>query len=348
VGQEVGDNPFGERSMLAADGGMDEAAEARNFCRCVGETDSPSVDRIEAALPTPLRTSGLSFIDTPLEEVVSLLQSDYDIPIQLDMPALDEIGLGPDEQVTIELHNISLRSALRLMLKTMQLTYVIRDEVLLITTPEAAEAELATCVYDIRGLIDEANEKSPKTLVDTIISCVATETWAANGGGEAEIRSLQPGLLVISQTRAVHEEVQGLLAAIRDVRRQPVPAEAAAPRPADADRLVTRSYTLHVTRAADSDEVRAQVRELIVQAMPDQRWNGRLENGQPVVLTVLPDRIVVRHTQSVQDALQTLLADSGVAVVQPEGTSGVAGRDFGGRMGGKGGGFFQPAPASRE
>ncbi len=109
--------------------------------------------RIETALRSPLRTAGLSFIDTPLEEVVSLLQSDYDIPVKLDTTALDEIGLGPDEPVNVELHNVSLRSALRLMLKDLQLTYIIQDEVLMITTPEAAEAELVVKVYPVADLV---------------------------------------------------------------------------------------------------------------------------------------------------------------------------------------------------
>ena len=72
------------------------------------------------------------------------------------------------------------------------------------------------CVYDVRDLVatpvrpaqagaSAAADYDP--LIDAIVSCVATETWAESGGGEAEIRPLPPGLLVISQTRAVHDEI---------------------------------------------------------------------------------------------------------------------------------------------
>src|SRR5690606_6406610 len=45
------------------------------------------------------------------------------------------------------------------------------------------------------------------SLIDLIISTVAADTWAENGGGEAEIRPFPGNLsLVISQTQAVHEE----------------------------------------------------------------------------------------------------------------------------------------------
>lgn len=58
-------------------------------------------------------------------------------------------------------------------------------------------------------------------LIDTIISCVATESWAENGGGEAEIRPLG-GMLVISQTKAVHTQIESLLGMIRrDVGARP-------------------------------------------------------------------------------------------------------------------------------
>ncbi len=245
AGAEEADDPFSpvvkslqaadERSILVADRQAEPKPESSYHCSCVGEPDSAAVTRIKQALQAPLRSPGLDFTDAPLEEVVNSLQTDYGIPLQLDVSALDEIGLGPDEPVTINLHNISLRSALRLMLTSLNLTYIIRDEVLLITTQDEAESHLVTCVYDVRGLADDADPESTKSLIDAIVSCVASETWAVNGGGEAEVRPLKPGLLVVSQTQAVQEEVADLLRAIRKMRervpitrasgREPEPAQ---------------------------------------------------------------------------------------------------------------------------
>jgi general secretion pathway protein D len=54
------------------------------------------------------------------------------------------------------------------------------------------------------------------SLIDLIVSTVANETWAENGGGEAEIRPFPTNLsLVISQTQAVHEEIADLLEQLR-------------------------------------------------------------------------------------------------------------------------------------
>ncbi len=53
-------------------------------------------------------------------------------------------------------------------------------------------------------------EREIKNLANVIVSCIASETWATNKGGEAQVRTLRPGLLVISQTQAVHEQVAEL------------------------------------------------------------------------------------------------------------------------------------------
>ena len=149
--------------------------------------------------------------------MVNQIQEEHGIPIQLDLPALRDAGLNPQEPVTVNVHNVSLKSALRLMLKQHQLTYVIQNEVLTITTPEQAETNLVTCVYDVRDLPSGSGDNI-QPLIDAITSCVASESWASNGGGQAEIRPLKPGVLVVSQTQAAHEQIGDLLDALRQIR----------------------------------------------------------------------------------------------------------------------------------
>lgn len=303
----------------------------QEFCHCVGEDSAPTVERIRKALGSPLSKNGLDFNDAPLEQVLSVLQEEYGIPVKIDTPALDEIGISSDAPVSVNLRDISLRAGLKLMLKGLGLTYVIEDEVLMITTPGEAETKLKVCVYDVRNLIDPSKSSDMDSLRDTIVSCVATESWAANGGGEAEIRSLRPGLLVISQTRVVHDEVRALLETIRRQLHTQVPREAAIdgamPGLAldDDARVVTRSYILQIQQPGDAKALATQIRELITTALPNEQWAGRLENGEPIILTVLPDRIVLRHRQSVQDKVATLLSDSNIATAAPEVAGGARG-----------------------
>lgn len=324
------------------------AAAQHELCRCVGEEAlSPSVASIRTALRSPLGNNGLHFTDEALENVIDRLQEEYAIPIKIDAPALDDLGVQADQPVTFSVRGISLSAALRFMLKSLGLTYIIQDEMLLITTPDEAEKELKVCVYNVRDLVDPAKPEEIDTLREIIASCAATETWKVNGGGEAEIKPFRSGMLVISQTQAVHEEVTGLLEALRSQSKaepnvaamnQPVASPAAA---AAGNQVVTRSYYLQINQQPGSESFAPTIRELITQSLPDEQWAGRLDNGDSVVLTVLPDRVVLRHRQSVQQKVESLLTDSGIA--SPPVAAGAMGR------GGFGsGGFYNPRPADDE
>src|SRR6266849_4860248 len=77
------------------------AATTAPSCRCVGEGSSSSITKIRAALASPLKSTGLEFTNTPLEQVANQVQEEYGIPIQLDVPALQDAGLNPQEPVTV-------------------------------------------------------------------------------------------------------------------------------------------------------------------------------------------------------------------------------------------------------
>ena len=338
-----------EKAMLAE--GQEVAAAAKQggheICRCVGESDSAAVAKIEQALSGPLHSTGLDFVDTPLADVVTAMQDDYGIPIQLDTTALEEIGVGTDEKVTANLHNITLRSALRLMLKRLQLNYAIQDEVLIITSPQEAEAQLKTCVYNVGSLAGE-HDAQMGSIIDTIVSCIATDTWAKNGGGQAEVRAIKPGLLVVSQTRAAHEEIRSLLTTLLKMQDSHATAVATttANVPRDGREVITRSYTLQLNPTDDIATMRNQVHELVTASLPEETWSGRLASGEGVMLSVFHDRIVVRQTPAVQEKVQKILTDSGVATpAAAVGSMPGAASGFGGTNG-RGGGFFRPADNS--
>ena len=82
--------------------------------------------------------------------------------------------------------------------------------------------------------------------------------------------------------------------------------------------------------------MRSQVRELIEHSLPEEAWTGKLADGQAVTLTVFHDRIVVRQTPAVQEKVQKLLTDSGIARPARSGEENRGGGFFGG---GGGGGF---------
>jgi len=95
----------------------------------------------------------VSFVEQPLKEAIDYLKDKHGIPIVLNSKALQDAGVNPDTPLTKDLKNITLRSALRLILNDFDLTYVVRDEVLLITSHDDAEGKLITKVYPVGDLV---------------------------------------------------------------------------------------------------------------------------------------------------------------------------------------------------
>ncbi|MBA4107711.1 MAG: hypothetical protein C0485_18415, partial [Pirellula sp.] len=111
--------------------------------------------RIYSALRQPLRAP-LDFVAQPLSDVVSVLAEDFSIPIVIDTTALDAVASSPDVEVNFQISNVTLKSALELMLKSVgegDLTYVVDNEVLMITTQEEAEKRLQVRVYPVADLV---------------------------------------------------------------------------------------------------------------------------------------------------------------------------------------------------
>jgi hypothetical protein len=109
-----------------------------------------SEERIHAALN---KTTELDFVEAPLKDVVQYLADLHSIPLVLATKKLSEAGIDPDTPVTKKLNGVTLRSALRLLLRDLELTYLVRDEVVQITTPEDAEAHVINKVYPVADLV---------------------------------------------------------------------------------------------------------------------------------------------------------------------------------------------------
>lgn len=181
------------------------------------EPRTESEQRIQEALASQI-TAPMEFVDAHLQEVVHLLQDEYSIPIELDLRALDDIGIGPEEPITINSRNVRLRSALRRLLDQLDLTYTVKDEVLLITTPDEAAVDLETRVYPIDGF-DGVDEE---TIGDLILLVVSPDTWRDNGTGEGSLVTV-PGRLVVLQTYQVHEEINKLLWQMEQTKNKETP-----------------------------------------------------------------------------------------------------------------------------
>jgi len=224
----------------------------------LGAPVSPSVRQptpTEAAIETALlKTVSLDFDQTAFSDIVDFLRKFTGQNVVLDVKALNRAGVGPDVAISLKVNDVSLKNALRLMLAQIDAAYIVKNDVLLITSRKAAAEHMVTRVYPVPELWigfepaatarpavltcqfagddddDDDDDDDRETarrqkyglqwaLVDLIVNTVDPASWVENGG-EGTIRIFEPTKsLVIRQTLPNHERVADLIAQLKAARK---------------------------------------------------------------------------------------------------------------------------------
>jgi len=96
----------------------------------------------------------MQFQAAPLARVIEHLGKLADINVHIDPNGLATEGVSTDTPVTINLsQEVSLKSALNLVLEPLHLSYVIKDDVLKITSEQLTRGEVYTRAYDVADLV---------------------------------------------------------------------------------------------------------------------------------------------------------------------------------------------------
>ena len=209
-------------SIAVLGSGLFAAAWAQTSVRLVSTGDVHPQTQIEAALA---RRQNVRVSDLPLGQLASSLSRYSGINVVVDERALADADadLPFGATISVELRDVTLRTALDTMLRPLRLTWLIHGETLLITTQAEAESKLDVRVYPIKDLAllrdDEGNESYDfDELIDLITTTVEPVSWDTVGGRGSLSPSETAGALVCSQTREVHEQVEALLDTLRRVR----------------------------------------------------------------------------------------------------------------------------------
>jgi hypothetical protein len=181
----------------------------------------PAEAKIREALNGP---TVIDFVETPLQDVIDYLIDAHQIPIQVHKRAFDDAGIGTDTPITRHLRgNVSLASALNLILSDLDLTYVIGNEVLLITTEADARTRTVLRTYEVSDLVDPM--QYAEQLADVIRTAVIKPAIARAQPGGPGGEELPPddrraiitfrNTLIVRETERVHAEIEALLAELR-------------------------------------------------------------------------------------------------------------------------------------
>jgi general secretion pathway protein D len=112
---------------------------------------SPEEIEIQKSLNTKVN---VSFTEVPLQEALSTLCSLAGVPMYIDPQGLAVEAVTTDQPVTIVLSkDISLKSALNLILDPLRLSYVVDDDVLKITSESARNTQVYVETYNVADLV---------------------------------------------------------------------------------------------------------------------------------------------------------------------------------------------------
>jgi hypothetical protein len=218
--------------------------------------------------------------EMPLSDVVEDLKAKLDVPILVDVKALDEASITPDQPITISLPKIRVDLGLKLMLDPLELTVDYSKGLPIITTNEKARTIVRTQYYDVRDLIATIEQEEVKRRKQF-------------GGPSPDAKS-----------EAAAESPEAKLSDSINVNRAPamMSAKDQAAKPA-----VSKSTEFHPSET---------VRKLVMDTVEPTSWQ---EKGGPGRVTILAGVMVVVQTSDAQDEIEELLSQVRAIMKMPPG-----------------------------
>jgi type II secretory pathway component GspD/PulD (secretin) len=184
----------------------------------------------EAALARKLASHiSFHFVDQPLNRVLEDLQTWHGINIVPDKVALDEAGMTLDAPISLRFEDVSLRTALRMILGDAGLGYVVRDGTLVVTTRNAARGRPVERVYSVADLVNpkllarsSLNGTRWTDLAEQLIAMIEKTTdptsWRTLGGQGVISYVPLANAIIVRQTPDVQEQIVDLLSAVRRLK----------------------------------------------------------------------------------------------------------------------------------
>lgn len=166
----------------------------------------------------------VDFVEQPLSDVLQYLEDLHKIQIELDNRALEDSAASADTPINRNVRNVSLASALDLMLKDLNLDYLVANDVLLITSKEEAMEATELRIYSVKDLLSA--DRCTKFLAETV------EAMFKDSADHQLYVTPFGDVLVVRDTQRGHGEIERLLDTLRLAlagEPQPAPKNLSAP-----------------------------------------------------------------------------------------------------------------------
>ncbi len=181
----------------------------------------PEEKKILEALEKPV-SGGVK--NAPFEESIQTLSTLIDLNIYLDKKSIEDVGADLRKPVDVP-GNVSARTALRAMLQSQGLTFIIKDKILQVVSVEKARENMVTRSYEIRDLVQtggpfngavtwgpyvdfQQTQQNAQMMIDAISGSIDPMVWKGKGGGPATITFHYPSMSIIVRAPSeVHSDL---------------------------------------------------------------------------------------------------------------------------------------------
>ena len=197
--------------------------------------DSPEAQKIREKLADPVT---LEFVETPLGDVFDFLKDYTGVNIVLERAAVEAEGITGDTPVTIHVQSIQLEMALKVLLRQYNLTAIISNDCLTVTSLADAMSQVMPRAYAVGDLIRTPDDG--ELLVRVVQRILATRAHSRNTTKDLVQFLSTPTTLVIMGNVEEHGQVTKLIEQLRG--RRPDEREAVKQISAKLKDLVTLEF----------------------------------------------------------------------------------------------------------
>lgn len=157
----------------------------------LGAEEQALLQALETRISVPLRGQ-------PFEEIIQTLSNAIGKNIYIDKASFDNLSLDMKQLVNLE-GGVSARTALRGMLQSLGMTFIIRDKIIKVVSVEEARKNMMTRAYEIRDVVQAGGpfnggatwgpyldymqtQRNAEMLVESIVNGVDPNAWSTRGG----------------------------------------------------------------------------------------------------------------------------------------------------------------------
>jgi hypothetical protein len=158
-------------------------------------------------------TITVRFKDSRFDDVIEYIRVATGLPITLDKETMKDANVRYDSTVSGNMKGVSARFLLRKVLADVGLTFIIRNEVVEVVTPQFAKTLLITRTYYVGDLSECAcglfSPEQANMFMNMIQTSIDPKSWKGNGGDGTITYNPDTRSVTIKQSAEFHGVLAG-------------------------------------------------------------------------------------------------------------------------------------------